>query len=223
MRYAEDIKQGRSFEYIKDSGDGTVDDAYRSIAACAVFQACKDYKAWLVARHFLATKLPELKRNAKVASLLYDLGDSQRKYIWRSVGSKADRERICLDRILRIIEHEDISRFEPMFTKIRAFAEAGGTLSFHDIGRQLFVIKSLAYKVLNAALDVMEGRTERFWGLKGFFQSPQFYLLSGGMDGNMIQREIERQAEEKIRAKEARGLPFSYDPEEEGEDEDYPV
>ena len=226
----EDIKSGYSIEYIKGAGNDTVEDAYRAIAACAIFQACKDYKAWLVAKHFLAPKMPELRYVRKLACLLWSIADSPRKYIWRSeaVNCKEERERVCIKRIRRVIantdpdKHPQLRRYTPMFTKVMAYS-TGDTANFPEIRRQIFVVKTASLKVLNTAIDIMEGRGWRFSGLDGFFESQQFSILSGGMDGTMIRKEIERQAAEKIKKKEARGvgLPFAYDPEEEGDDEDY--
>lgn len=217
-RPKDDVKSGAGFKYIfGQETSKTTDDCYKALAACAIFQACKDYKAWIVAKHFTLKVMPEIIYDDKVSMVLWKLVQSPRRHIWKDTGNAPWRADICMKRIVSICEKVHLSRGQEYLDRIRAFAMLGSAAR-KAVKKQVFILFSATSRRYVAAQAVIQGKTERFMYLDGFFESEQFDLLSGGLNGAEIKREIERQAAEKIRRKEM-GLPFDYDEEEEDDEE----
>ena len=205
------IKSGASFKSIvQENCFDSVDDAYTSFAACAVFQAFKDYKNWIVARHFALKDLDRVTYNYRLSSLLTKLCISSDAYRHRH--RKREREEAIMRRVKRILEGDTLE--EQGVFKEKALEE----IKKGRFKEMRVAIKSLRYstvKIYHSTLDTIKGISQPYAHVEHFFESPEFALFAPGIDGEQIKREAIRRAQEKIRRKEL-GLP---DDEEDDDEE----
>lgn len=203
----DDMKSGAGFKRIfNEDCIKSIDDAYESFAACAVFQACKDYKAWIVASHFTLKELPRLVRNNRVARVLMRLAQSPTAYKHR--WHTAEREAVCMKRIKRIVRSKAIVGCDEHIFAIKK------AKTYAEVRKRVTFLLRSTISSLTSAKAIISGTTERFANLAGFFDSVNYKLFVKGVDGKLIKAEIERQAKEKIKRKEM-GLPDEEDDEDE--------
>ena len=205
------IKSGASFKSIvREDCFDSVDDAYKAFAACAVFQAFKDYKNWLVARHFAIKDWKRIERNYRATSVMMHLCGSVDVYKHRR--NRMERIAVVTKRIKRIAVGGGIVGNDEYLENVLKAIKRG---DFKDIRSAVKTLRQSAIRDYHYTIDVIKGRTSNFENVEHFFESPEFALYSQGLDGEPIKQEAIRRANEKIRRKEL-GLP---DDEEDDDEE----
>lgn len=203
------IKSGAGFKAIvNEDALTTVDDAYRGLAACAVFQACKDYKAWVVDKYFTAKQLPMVFEQYRIITLLMHIARSPMTINNRK--RRAEREKVCWERIRRLLAAKDIPDYADYVQQILEAEEYWQVRQFAKSCQRSVT------KRLNHMKAVIKGTAAKYKGLKDFFESETFAIYANGVDGKMIRAEMDRKAREKIWRKE-HGLTTAEDDEEDAE------